>query len=244
MEKRRDWVAILLETICWIALMGAEFFFILSFLPRKFLWVFVVLTLLILLYALSRRKLWRKKVFLRISGFVLALISLVTGWFCFSESSQAFDALWDLWEGTEDLSYYDHFDSSVSTSENEWDIFPHPIPEYASEIKFYYTPQILQGGRVLSLSFCAPQEEVEKWEAFFKVTADYPGSYLDQGLTAHDLTILLGFHSEYKTYVIYAKSQLGDDNPPLDGYPWNHGQIYYGAINPDTNRVYFYESNW
>ncbi len=245
MEKKRDWVAILLEAVCWIALMGADFFFILSFIPRKFFWVFLVMTLLILLYALGRRKLWRKKVFLRISGFFLALVSLVTCWVCFSESSQAFESLWDLWEGTEDLSYYDELKGgSFSTSENERDIFPYPIPEYASEIKFHYSPQVLQGGRVLSLSFCAPQEEVGKWEAFFKEKADYPGSYLDQGLTAHDMTISLGFPSEFKTYVIYAQYPLGSDNPPLDGYPWNHGQIYYGAINPVTNRVYFYKSSW
>lgn len=241
MEKKRDWAAILLEAICWIALMGAEFFFLFSFLSWKFLWVFLALTLLILLFAVGRRKLWRKKVFLRISGLILALVSLATGWVCFSDASQAFDNLWF----TEELSHYDHLNGSpFHTEENERDIFPYPIPEYASEIKFHYNPQILQGGMILSLSFCAPQEEVEKWEAFFKEKADYPGSYLNQGLTAHDMTISLRFPSEYKTYVIYAQYPLGGDNPPLDGYPWNHGQIYYGAINPVTNRVYFYESSW
>lgn len=241
MEKKRDWVAVLWEAICWIALIGAEFFFFFSFLPWKFLWIFLFQTLFVLAFALARRKLSRKKFFLRIAGAILAAFTLATGWICFSDASLAFGNLWC----TEDLAHYDHLKGGpFPTEESKWDIFPYPIPEYASEIKFQHSPHILQGGSILSLEFRAPRKEIEKWESFFKEKADYPGSYLNQGLTAHDMTISLRFPSEYKTYVTYAQYPLGGDNPPLDGYPWNHGQIYYGAINPVTNRVYFYESNW
>lgn len=242
MEKKRDWVAVLLEAICWIALMGAEFFFLFSFLPWKFLWAFLILTVLILLFALGRRILWRQKVFLRISGIVLAVLSLVTGWVCFSDASQAFDNLW--W--TEDLSHYEHLKGGPFPSEkSEQDIFPYPIPEYASEIKFRYNPKFMQAGSVFSLEFRAPREEVEKWESFFQGKADYPGSYLDQGLTANDMAALLGYSAEYRVYVIYAEDSLGEDNFVSENILTQyHGKIYYGAVNYDTDRVYFYESDW
>ncbi len=241
-EKKRDWVAVLLETICWIALMGAEFFFLFSFLPWKLLWVFLTLTLLILVFALGRRKLSKRKIFLRITGVILAAFSLVTGWGCFSNASQAFSNLWC----TEDLAHYNHLKGGpFPTEESKWDIFPYPIPEYASEIKFQHSPHIMQGGSILSLEFRAPREEIEKWEAFFKEKADYPGSYLDQGLTAKDMAALLGYSAEFKVYVIYAKDSLGEDNPVSENIlTQNHGKIYYGAVNYDTEQVFFYKSSW
>ena len=104
MEKKRDWVAVLWEAICWIALIGAEFFFFFSFLPWKFLWIFLFQTLFVLAFALARRKLSRKKFFLRIAGAILAAFTLATGWICFSDASLAFGNLWC----TEDLAHYDH----------------------------------------------------------------------------------------------------------------------------------------
>lgn len=242
MEKKRDRAALVLEVVCWIALLGAEFFFLLSFLPWKFLWVFLFLTLLILAFAICRRALWKQKIFLRITGAVLAVLSLTTGWVCFSDAAQAAGDIW--W--TDDLADYDHLEGyPFPGSKDERDIFPYPIPEYASETKFHYNVPFLQGGMIEDLSFCVPPEYVETWEAFFQEKADYPGSYLDQGLTAHDMTDKLGFPSEYKTYVIYAGNSLDGDNPSLDHYPgWNHGEVCYGAINTRTNRVYFYESDW
>lgn len=246
MEKKRDKVAVLLETICWIALMGAEFFFLFSFLPWNFLWVFLILTLMTLLFAVGRRKLSERKVFLRVFGIVLAVFSAMTGWICFEDASQAAQNLW--W--TEDPAHYERLRGiPFSASESRLDFFPYSIPEYATEIKFRSNPRVLQGGSVFSLEFCAPREEVEKWEKIFKEKADYPGSYLNQGLTASDMAASIGYSREFSAYVIYAGYQHAGcqpaNNPPVNKFSaWNHGKIYYGAVNFDTNRVYFYESVW
>lgn len=242
MKEKRDGIARFLEVLCWFFLLVAEFFFLFSFLPWKFFWTFLILTLLILLFALGRRRLSRQKVFLRVSGIILVMLSLSVSWVCFEEASQAVNNLWY----TEDLSHYERVRGlPFSTKESRLNFFPYSIPEYASEIKFHSNPHIMQGGSIFSLEFCAPREEVKKWEAVFKEKADYPGSYLAQGLTASDITALIGYPKEFRTYVIYAEDQMGNHNPSLENIlTQNHGKIYYGAVNFDANRVYFYKSIW
>lgn len=242
MERKRDSPSIILEAICWIALMGAEFFFLLSYLPWELLWVFLILTLLVSAFALFRRLLWRQKLILRTAGMLLAVFSLTTGWFCFSDASQVVGELWF----TEDLAHYERLAGGpFSGKDSEMDFFPYPIPEYASETKFHYNPQILQGGSEFSLEFRAPREEAKRWETFFKEQADYPGSYLDQGVTASDMAKLMKQPQEFKIYVLYARTQVEGDNPSLDNLRfWNHGELKLGAVNHNTGRVYFYQSVW
>ncbi len=77
MKEKRDGPALFFEVLCWLFLLAAEFFFLFSFLPWKFLWIFVILTVLVLLFAVGRRKLSQRKIFLRTAGAILAAVILL-----------------------------------------------------------------------------------------------------------------------------------------------------------------------
>lgn len=245
MEQRRDFLAALLAVFCWLALLAAEFFYVWGYLPWEFCWSFLLLTALLLAFSVVRRKLPRAKAALRITGLVLAAVTFLTASVCYTDAAEAAKDFW--W--TEDLSHYERLRGlpvldEIFRKEDKLNFFPYTIPDYAGDVKFHYHPQFLQGGSKETLEFTAPPEKVSEWETVFKEKADYPGSYLNQGLTANDTAFLLRYPREFRVYVIYAGYPQGGDNPPLDNYPWNHGDLYFGAVDYETNRVYFYKTNW
>ena len=246
MEQKRDFLAALLAVFCWLALLAAEFFYVWGYLPWEFCWSFLLLTVLLLAFSVVRRKLPEKKAFLRIAGLVLAAVTFLTASVCYTDAAEAAKDLW--W--TDDLSHYERLRGlpvldGTFRKEDKLNFFPYTIPDYAGDVKFHYHPQIMQGGGVSSLEFTAPPEKVSEWEAVFREKEDYPGSYLDQGIDFEQMNLWLGCSQEFRVYVIYAKSQLDEENPPLDHlHFWNHGHLYLGAVNYETNRVYFYKTNW
>ena len=242
MEKKRDWLALILEIVCWLAMLFGAFFFFLSYLPLQYQWVFPVLAVLTALFEAARRKLLEHKAVLRIVGLLLTVLTLSVGFFCFQYGAEAARNFW--W--TEDISHYERVRGSATTFEQSKKyFFPLTIPDYAEDVKFHYNPQILQGGEIFSLEFTASPERLREWEAYFKEEADYPGSYLDQGFDSRQMAKWVRPYTDCRVYVIYARTQWDGDNPSLEHFQaWNHGYICYGAVDPDAARVYFYESNW
>ena len=55
----------------------------------------------------------------------------------------------------------------------------------------------------------------------------------------------LGCYPEFRVYMIYAVRGEADENPPLEQVrKWEDGKLYLGAVDYETNRVYFYKTNW
>ena len=242
MGKKRDWLALILEIVCWLALLSGAFFFFLSYLPLRYQWVFPVLAVLTAAFEVARQKLLGHKAILRVIGLILAVLTLSIGFFCFQHGAEAARNFFE----TEDISHYERVrGSSTAPEQSKQYFFPLTIPDYAEDIKFHYNPQILQGGKIFSLEFTASPEKVKEWEAVFEEAANYPGSYLDQGIDFDQMAGWLGYSRDLRIYVVYAGTQWDGDNPSLEHFQaWNHGRISFGAINPDTNRVYFFLSNW
>ena len=242
MEKKRDWLALLLEIVCWLALAGGAFFFFLSYLPLQYQWVFPILAVLTAAFEVARRKLLGHKAVLRVMGLLLTALTVSVGFFCFQHGTEAAKNFWE----TEDISHYERVRGYSTTPERSKKyFFPLTIPDYAEDVEFHYNPQILQGGEIFSLEFTCSPEKVKEWEDYFREEADYPGSYLDQGFDGYQMAKWVRPYSDCRVYVIYARAQGGEELPPLEHFQaWNHGHVYYGAIIPETNRVLFYMENW
>ena len=245
MEQRRDFLAALLAVFCWLALLAAEFFYVWGYLPWEFCWSFLFLTVLLLAFSVVRRKLPRAKAALRITGLVLAAVTFLTASVCYTDASETFLDLW-----TEDISRYERLRGhpildQIMMRDDRLNFFPYSVPDYASDVKFLYTPEVSESVGIFSLEFTAPPEKVSEWEAVFKEKADYPGSYLDQGIDLDQMADWLGCYPEFRVYMIYAVRGEADENPPLEQVrKWEDGKLYLGAVDYETNRVYFYKTNW
>lgn len=248
MEKKRDIISLLLEIVCWLALLGGGFFFLLSFLPWSFLWVFSILAVLLVAFEIARWKVLDHKAVLRVVGLILMVLTIGTSVFCFQGAAEPFH---DKYLQTEDLSRYERLRGhpvldKIFGKDSNWEFIPYSIPDYASDVKFYHFPSVLQAHGEFSLEFTAPPEKVREWETLFEEKADYPGSYLDQGIGINQIADWLGVSHDCRVYVIYAEGQEGEENPPsLEHFQdWDHCKLYYGAVDPEENRVHFYRTYW
>lgn len=136
--------------------------------------------------------------------------------------------VWISSENVTDVRYYSRAYSHLDDVESVKSIFPKSIPSDAKDVKFSYSPQVLQGGETLKLSYTATEEKIAEWKTIFQSKAVWIGPNEEWHYDNN-----WSFSGEDATrYQIY-----------WDG-GFNHGEICYVLINEEMNKITFYYSNW
>lgn len=117
--------------------------------------------------------------------------------------------------------------------------FPTRIPESATDIQFYYIPQVLQGGMKIKLEFKASKEEIDSY------IEKYKDKYTIRNFndSAISLFIRYGIPDKYginlnenrKDITIYILETTG---------PSNHGKLAFIAVNDEHTEILFQAERW
>jgi len=163
-----------------------------------------------------------------IGGFFLTL------WLGFETATQSVTDV-EYYEDVLDVSSYDswHDDTDI-------DLFPDDIPKNAENITFYYTPQFLQGGETLALSYKSSAEQIGEyledltsdsiWRGKLGDASDYP---IDK-----DPFVRSNIEWSESTEVLVFTAQ------PYIAESWNHGTLVYAFVDNDNHTVMFVYERW
>ena len=123
------------------------------------------------------------------------------------------------------------------------DHFPEMIPFKASNIKFYYRPQFLQGGMEFQLKMFLPKEDIEFYRNKYSNTCI-------KILDTNDIEALNEFGIFTVGNYVSDKSILPDSSLYLIKnrqdvyYSWNHGAVAFVAVNEISNYILFQTEIW
>lgn len=137
-------------------------------------------------------------------------------------------SIWASTTVTTDVRFYSRAYARIDDEDGVEGIFPEKIPTDANDITFKYTPQFLQGGEVFELSCTLSSTDISEWESLLKREAEWIGS-----------------NEEWHKMNNWAFRGTNGVRYQLDwdgGY--NHGEMSYVLIEPSTNRITFYYSEW
>ncbi len=140
----------------------------------------------------------------------------------------------------------DYYPHALRTMENT-DGFPEEIPENARNVRFYYTPQILQGSHVVALAFVTDEETISSYEVKLEEIATWQGTWtkmLETELNVVYPDILHQGRSgspdvesdiqDFAIYHLYSTKFRGA----------NHAVSCCAFVNPDTCEVAFVYEQW
>lgn len=137
-------------------------------------------------------------------------------------------SVWTSTTVTTDVRYYPRAYAQIDDEDGVEGIFPARIPNDVKDIEFQYTPQFLQGGEVFELSYTVSDEVLSEWERLLERKAEWIGSNKEW----HQINNW-AFHG-----MDAIRYQLDWDGGT------NHGEMSYVLIEPETNRLTFYYSEW
>ena len=224
MKKGKAVFPFVMGTLALICFLAVALFMSSSVQP---LWGRVMVLLLpsIILYAVAvlsaRGKLDSRKIMILTSVLTIVLL-LVSIFYVFLLS------IWTATTETTDVRYYPRAYEQIDDEDGVEGVFPVTIPTNATDVSFHHNPQFLQGGEVFELSYITTGEELSEWVSRLEKDAAWIGSNEEW----HQLNNW-GFHGSDSTrYHLY-----------WDG-GFNHGEMSYVLIDPSTNRITFYYTNW
>ncbi len=126
------------------------------------------------------------------------------------------------------------------------ELFPDQIPENATDVRFYYTPPILQGGEVFALSFVTDEETIQAYEALLSEKAMWYGDAREQPTNTQSMVYPAYFEGKgyysgiyYKEgFTLYMLFGLYGVNTP------NHASTCYAWVNPDKCELVLCYERW
>lgn len=160
----------------------------------------------------------------RMTEFMTIVLSIIL-----AIASSAYMVLLIIWTAmtvTTDLEYYERAYDVVNDRLDVEGIFPEKIPTDAENVTFHYSPQFLQGGEMLELSYTTTNEVLRDWEILLREQSEWVGSN-EEWRRKH-----WGYGDmEAVRYQLYLE----------DG---NHGETAFVLINPVSNRITFCFDHW
>lgn len=137
-------------------------------------------------------------------------------------------SVWSATTVTTDIQYYSSAFSKIANEEGVDGVFTSEIPEDVEDVVFHYNPQFLQGGEVFELSYATTDENITEWEFKLEQKASWIGSNEEW----HRLNSWSFREEDSTRYHLY-----------WDG-GYNHGEMSYVLIDPSSNRITFFYTDW
>ncbi len=137
-------------------------------------------------------------------------------------------SMWTATTVTTDPAFYERAYAKIDDLECVKACFPAAIPKGASEVKFSYQPQFMQGGEELRLSYIASEGELSERIELLEAAAEWTGTN-EEWYAAHGS---MANAPEPIRYQLYG-----------EGFA-NHGEECCVLVERASRKIIFYYSKW
>jgi hypothetical protein len=131
--------------------------------------------------------------------------------------------------------------------------FPRSIPADAQDVRFYFCPEFMQGGKAIQLCCRLPENSISAlYDHFSQMkTKSFFGGEINKHMNMKEGMPTTAFYTsgshtqefpaDYEI-MIFDKVLKEEDRPP--GHYWNHGQTHGVAISKKNNEIVYWAESW